>query len=215
MDSWILCPCQRSRLPLLKRLLSSLQHPSDRVVVVTTQPNPIEIKDLDDIAGHRLLWPYEEHHIAKWWNLGLNYIASIARSNYEVLAISSDYVGTNYSVAMLGVFLRRHGLTMVGPNHWSGNAVYFGPDDERHATGRVPGGCWMLAGESGLRVDENFRWWYSDDDLEMQARQYSGTGILPGTGLVAEADTPLSAEKEQWAKEDRQKFIDKWKQEPW
>jgi hypothetical protein len=162
-----------------------------------------------------VLHPFTEHHIAKWWNAGLDYISARAQSNHEVLALSSDYVGTPYSVAMIGVFMRQNNLTMAGPNHWTDKQQLFTLNEQRHAQGRVPGGCWMLAGESGLRVDESFRWWYSDDDIEMQARQRSGTGIIPGTGLVPEGDTALSDVKLLWAQEDRQKFISKWGKDPW
>lgn len=73
----------------------------------------------------------------------------------------------------------------------------------------------MLAGESNLRVDPQFRWWYSDDDLEMQARELGGAGVVQGTGLVAGPDSSLSEEKAIWAREDREKFVKKWGREPW
>lgn len=158
---------------------------------------------------------FDDHHISRWWNQGLHYIAQRADDKHEVLAVSSDYVGNEHSVRMLANFLRDRQLTMVGPNHWSNEERIFKLNDPRGTTTRVPGDCWMLAGESGLRIDENFRWWYSDDDLEMQARQYSGTGILPNTGLHPELDSPLSEEKHKWAIEDRAKFIAKWGKEPW
>jgi hypothetical protein len=214
MNSWVLSPCQRSRLTLLKRMLDSLEHPSDRVVIVATQPDPITADDLIGYAQHIVLCDFTEHHIAKWWNAGLDYIMARA-AFHEVLVLSSDHVGTTYSVAMLGTFLRKNDLTMVGPNPWCGSERIFRLGDQRATQSRVPGNCWMLAGESGLRVDENFRWWYSDDDIEMQARQYGGTGIVPGTGLVADADTPLNEEKQRWAAEDRQRFVTKWGIQPW
>lgn len=193
----------------------SLEHPTDRVAVIATLPNPLTIDDVSGYADHVVLCSFSEPLIARWWNAGLDYIRERATSEHEVLAISSDYVGASYSVAMLGVFLRQHNLTMAGPNPWSNHQQFFDISTPRHSQGRVPGGCWMLAGESGLRVDEDFRWWYSDDDFDMQARQRSRSGIIPDTRLVAEADTPLSEEKQRWAVEDRAKFIVKWGQEPW
>lgn len=73
----------------------------------------------------------------------------------------------------------------------------------------------MLAGESRLRLDSQFRWWYSDDDLEMQARRAGGAGVVAGTGLVPGPDTALSEEKTAWAQEDRRRFVAKWGCEPW
>ena len=215
MDSWVLVPCQRSRLDLLHRLLDSLDHSRDRVVVVATQPDPLTPDDVAGRANHVVSYPTTEQHISRWWNAGLEYIADIAQVNHEVLAISSDYVGTNYSVAVLGVFLRQHDLSMAGPDHHTAQARFFRKEDHRGFYDRVPGPCWMVKGELGLRVDTNFRWWYSDDDLEMQARQLGPVGVIPDTGLIPGPDSPLSEEKTIWATEDRARYVAKWSREPW
>lgn len=215
MDSWLLVPCQRSRVGLLHRLLGSLQHPPDRVVVVATLPDPILPEDVTEVAAHVLLHKEPEQFISRWWNQGLAYIAGLADTEHEVLAVSSDYVGTADSVRLLARFLREHDLGMVGPDHHSAAARFWDLTTPRGVLDRVPGACWMLRGELGLRVDEDYRWWYSDDDLEMQARQHGRVGVLPGTGLLPGADTPLSQEKQRWAAEERRKFTAKWGIEPW
>jgi hypothetical protein len=199
----------------LHRLLGSLEHPRDRVVIVATVPDPLTADDVAGLANHVISYPTPEQHISRWWNAGLDYIAEQAQVNHEVLAISSDYVGTNYSVAALGAFLRRYGFTMVGPDHHTDSHRFFRAGEPRGALDRVPGACWMLAGESKLRVDTDFRWWYSDDDLEMQAREVSGAGVIGGTGLEPGPDSYLSEEKAIWAAEDRERFIQKWSQQPW
>lgn len=215
MDSWVLIPCQRSRLDLLRRLLTSLDHPAQRIVLVATHPDPIQQMDISDLAGRCVIAQASERSISQWWNLGLNYVQHFAQPRHEVAVFSSDMQGTSYSVAAMGTELRRHNLTMVGPNLWGTTFERFNLGDERGPCSRAPGCAWMLAGESNLRCDEQFRWWYADDDIEMQARKHSGVGLVPHTGLYGEADTPLNEEKSHWAVEDRQKFIAKWGKEPW
>ena len=189
----------------------------ERVVVVATLPNPLTPRDLGDLAGHVVLFESKEPAISKWWNAGTGLHprprSTPIRSAWPSPATMS---ATTVPWNALAVFLRQNNLTMVGPDHHSNlPSRIFRIADRRHCQARVPGGCWMIAGESGLRVDESFRWWYSDDDFEMQARQVSGSGVVAGTGLVAEADTPMSELKQQWAREDRPKFAAKWGQEPW
>ena len=215
MDSWIVCPCQASRLDLLKRMLMSLAHPRDHVVIVASLPDPLTHADLMDYADHVVSCAFLAHHISRWWNIGLDYVSQRAQSQHETLVLSSDNVGTPYSVAAIAGFLRSHNLTMAGPNYHSAEPRIFDMRTPRHPHNRVPGGCWMLAGESGLRVDEGFRWWYSDDDFDMMCRERSGSGVVPGTGFVAEPDTPLNEEKARWAAEDRIRFSNKWGMEPW
>lgn len=215
MDSWIMVPCQRSRLPLLQRLLSSLHHPKDHVVIVATEPDPLTITDLDGYANHIALFPSSAISIAKWWNTGLDFVQSSAAEQHEVLVLSSDYTGWPNSVELLAGFMRNHNLAMVGPEHRENRPRFFRLDDPRDAVSRVPGACWMLAGETGLRADPEFRWWYADDDLEMQARRYSGAGTIPNTGLISGPDTPLDSSRWRWADEDRAKFVSKWGKQPW
>lgn len=202
---------------MLKDALRSYQHPADRVVVVATQPDPLEREDLTGLADHVLLHDGVEQHISRWWNQGIDYVRernSLGR--YEIYAPSSDVTGTPASIALLRDFMRSHDLTMVGPDFWADERYRIFRGGENRTVGtRVPGGCWMLAGESNLRVDTQFRWWYSDDDLETQARHLRGAGVVSRTGLVPGADSTLSEEKQVWAQEDRVKFVEKWGHEPW
>jgi len=39
---------------------------------------------------------------------------------------------------------------------------------------RMTGWAFMLRGESGLRADEQFHWWFGDSDLDYQARELGG-----------------------------------------
>lgn len=208
---------------MLKGTLRSYAHPADRVVIVATQPDPLTRSDLAGLADHVVLHDDTAHLIGAWWNRGLDYIAERAgEGEFEVFAPSSDVVGTPESIPRLRRFLRGAGLVMVGPDYHGGpdrpahpSHQIFQLNDTRTVHRRVPGACWMLAGELKLRVDPQFRWWYSDDDLEMQSRAAGGVGILAGTELVPGPDSGLSAEKAVWAQEDRQKFVKKWGREPW
>lgn len=215
-STWIVVPCQRSRLPLLATALKSLEHPPDRVVVVATLPDPLTPVDLRGRANHVLLHEAPERHITRWWNRGLDHVRSLVAEGdrYEVFGISSDIAGTRDDVPKLRTFMRDNDLAMVGPNYFGSRDRFFRNGEPRTVFDRVPGVNWMIAGETGIRLDTEFRWWYDADDLEMQARTHSRTGITPTT-ISPGDDTPLSDEKQRWAIEDRQKFVEKWGVEPW
>jgi hypothetical protein len=195
-------------------MITSLGHPKDRVVVIATLPDPLTKEDLVGYADHVVLCNFTEHYIGKWWNVGLDYVRDHAQLEHEALVISSDYVGTKYSVAALGAALRQKNLTMVGPNLYTDQLKCMGLHDRCTVFDRVLGACWMLAGESGLRVDEQFRWWYTDNDIDWQARHCKGIGLVPHTGLIPEPDSALNEEKGRWAQEDLIKFEAKWGHKP-
>lgn len=216
MNTWVLIPCQRERLDMLRATVTALDHPRDRVVVVTTRPEPIRFGDIAEFAIDLLTLPDDGQRISRWWNAGIDYIRALTLAErYEILALSSDCVGNPGSVQHLRDYLRSNDLVMAGPNYHTEYPQVYTAADKRTLYDRVPGACWMLAGESGLRLDEQFRWWYSDDDLEMQARQIGSVGVVPYTGFKPGPDSGLSDTAAKWAAEDRQRFIDKWKVEPW
>lgn len=216
-STWIVVPCQRNRRDMLIESLESFEHPTDRVVVVATYPNPLTYDDLLGLADHVILHKHPEQYISRWWNQGIDYVRGLIfrGENYEIFAPSSDMTGNSESIPILREYLREENLAVVGPDYFDFHRRIFRLNDPRTVHTRVPGACWMLQGETGLRLDENFRWWYSDDDLEMQARDRGGAGVIGGTGLRPGPDSPLTDEKFRWAAEDRLKFIAKWGIAPW
>jgi len=201
---------------MLEDTLMSLQHPREHVVIVTTMPDRILPSDVFDLAGNLQISDVEGQRISTWWNTGIDYIRDVNTDpEYEICAVSSDCAGNPYSIPRMREFLRSNDLIMAGPNYHTDQPQIFTADDTRTVLERVPGACWMIRGETGLRLDEQFRWWYTDDDLEMQARQLGPVGIIPDTGFQPLPDSYLSETVAVWAVEDRQKFIDKWRVQPW
>lgn len=216
----MLVPCPLDRIDELRTLLRTLQHDPARVVIVTTLPSAIGEADVAGVADHVLLYPKPGMLFSAWINTGLRFIeAHTGTQPAEVLCVGSDARGHARSVELLRDGLRDNGLVMAGPdwhNQCTGRpCVSYGAKDERTIWNRVPGSCFMLAAEHGLRMDEAFRWWYSDDDLEMQARAIGRVGLIDGTGFVHDTDHPLDAVQAAHAAEDRRLFVDKWGQEPW
>lgn len=224
IDSFVVTPCPRTRLDELRGLLAGLAHPRERVVVITTEPHTIDMDDIDDLAAHLVHDSLPGMSFSRWINYGLDRVADLREgydpeSPYEVLCIGSDAVGDHESVDVLAEAMRTYGLMMAGPDwrapHSHHNREVSILEGDRNVHDRVPGACFMLAGEHQLRMDERFRWWYSDDDLEMQARLIGHVGLVRGTGLRHEQDHMLDADQARHATEDRELFKVKWGREPW
>ena len=81
---------------------------------------------------------------------------------------------------------------------------------------RMCGWAFMLRGEVGLRLDERFRWWWGDTDLDWRAREAGGVVMVPGypVGNTLANTSTVGALAEQ-AGRDRAAFIEKWGYAPW
>lgn len=222
MSTWVVTPCHRGRLDELRDMLCSLDHDPAHVVVVTTLPDPIEGDDVAERADHVVVFEKPGMLFGEWFNLGFDYIASHETDEKsEVVCIGSSLRGDPETIPALRTALRLNDLSMVGPDMFSrmraGETIVEYVTDRRTLENRVLANCFMVAGELGLRFDPEFRWWYSDDDLEMQARHIKPVGNVGGVRCVMTHPDGhyLSEQQAIWAAEDRVKFVTKWGREPW
>lgn len=192
--------------------IDALQMPKSRVVIVANGENPPQAKELPKATV--ISYPTSEYCMSNWWNAGLDYAASKAKGKYEVFISNADTIVSGEVVEALAKALRTHDLAATGPDqadavqgdiHIETRAE---PFDLRY---RLPGYAFMLRGELDLRADPQFRHWYLDDDLEWQARQAGGTGIVKGLKVYhPPGGNPLPPMLQQFAAEDREKFAAKW-----
>jgi hypothetical protein len=88
-------------------------------------------------------WP-----LHRMWNEGIAKACEAADGPYNVLVINDDCEVASDAVNRLAVALRSGDFDMAIPSQ-----------------GQMTGWCFMLRGESNLRLDEQFEWWYGDTDL--------------------------------------------------
>lgn len=222
-EVYIVIPCYKPRLDDLHECLDYLglekAYQDGTTVVVPTNGDTVP-----QSSRYVRIVTSDEVNLGKWWNTALNFIDYDARSvslpEYEALLLGSDVRMSLDSVEMQRSALRKHDLAMVGAD-WH-QVLQPGQIDIRRTNSqkdlryRIPGVALMLAGELGLRADEQFRWWYADDDLEWQARALKGTGLVGGATLShPPGGSALDGLRAKYAVEDREKFKAKWGQTPW
>jgi GT2 family glycosyltransferase len=106
-------------------------------------------------------------NISRMWNLGLEEAAQRTTSlDYYVAVLNDDAIvpPTWFDEVLDGMqdFGSTLGCAARGYDH------------------RPAGYAFILAGGSGLRADEQFRWWYGDDDLHRRALELGGVCQVPG-----------------------------------
>lgn len=177
-------------------------------------PEPVE--RFDTHPGVTVLVDTEPGiNISRWWNRGLDWIQAQHKpgEEYEVLCLESDARLLPEALTVMRLVLREYDLAMVGPDRYGVAAALVEINRELAPVPieyRIPGVSMLVAGELGLRFDEQFRWFYADDDFEWQHRRAKGTGLVGGLTVDHGPSRPLEGERAEYAPVDLQRFIAKW-----
>ena len=142
LNIWLTIP-SGDRRQYLPEIIKESQIPLNKIVIVhTVESEPIE--------GVNNIWDLEPVNIHRWWNHGID----MARTS------GADYI----AVLNDDLILRNNPINKIANRMYNTKSVLGYP---------VPnigiGYCWVLDIKSNIRADENFRWWYGDDDIRMQA----------------------------------------------
>lgn len=200
--------------------VESMLPQADRVVVVeagaheTRIPRdyPERVTVLTDPAGDK--------HISRWWNIGIDWAAKVAAEEgadqWDVAVINDDVVLPETWYCYVADDMRALGCVAACSGGRNTHPIIYrhaGPID---LLTRLQGFAFVLAGESGLRADEELKWWFGDDLLHMQAALAGGVVMFPEchvTHLFPNGWTTM--EDQPQIAEDRMNFIRKMGFAPW
>lgn len=162
-------------------------------------------------------------HIYQMWNRGLDWAfdqASLLTGDAHCVAVlNDDVVLPNNFVDRMTEVMETSNPTIAFPNQHGHRIGLFnktpGPVDLSH---RTAGYCFVVNGLSGIRLDEDFKWWYGDDDLDWRARDMNGTYMVQDVTvhhLHPNESTNNSPERLAQARIDRETFVKKHGRAPW
>jgi GT2 family glycosyltransferase len=174
-------------------------------------------------------------HIYQMWNRGLEWAQDKATrfpsmdheyakvlgavSEHCVAVLNDDVVLPNNFVDRMTEVMETSNPTIAFPNQHGHRVGLFnktpGPVDLSH---RTSGYCFVVNGLSGIRLDEDFKWWYGDDDLDWRAREMNGTYMVQDVTvhhLYPSESTNNSPERSAQARIDRETFVKKHGRAPW
>jgi hypothetical protein len=159
-------------------------------------------------------------NISHWWNVGIDWAADLAKQagdeTWDVAVINDDVIVPSTWMCYVADDLRALGC-VAGCTGGRSHA----PVIHRHVGAvdlysRIQGFAFIIAGESGLRIDEEIKWWFSDDDLGQEAAAMGGMVMMPGchvTHLFPGMQTTLDHQPQ--IGRDRTRFIEKRGFVPW
>lgn len=213
----------RDRHDLLTECVGSVVDQVDRVIIVDNLSDPpVAVEQWHGkVAVVRL--PLDPPNISTLWNVGIALADSnahaIGATAWDIAVFNNDVVVPPGWVESLSTAMRSTSAVLAYPDQHGGRQQILhtkaGPIDLRQ---RITGFAYMLRGEHGLRLDESIAWWYSDDDLDWQAREAGGALLVPG--LAVDHRCPNGSlyerpELQQQTARDRETFRQKWGRTPW
>jgi GT2 family glycosyltransferase len=184
---WLVIP-SGARTQYLQNIFEQSGIPAEQRIVVRTIPD-------EDVPNAINLHYDGEFNIHKWWNMGIDY----ARLNgADYVAVLNDDVELANNPLQTIVTVMEHTKVSLG---------YPFPFQ-----GWVCGYCWILDVRSPIKPDEEYKWWYGDRDLDLQARANGGVVHVPAMvrhmhGNELTRDNQYLVEL---TKEDEKLFFKKW-----
>ncbi len=163
-------------------------------------------------------------NLSRLWNIGLDWAAELHQfccgnnDHYAVAVLNDDVVlPPNFFDVMSRAF-----------EVWTADIAFPGATFRANVDGgpvgladRMTGFCFVVRGSSGIRADEQLRWWCGDDDIEQQALQHArGTVrvLFPPGAIVhhhPDQSTAANPVLQEQTRQDMATFVEKWGFRPW
>jgi hypothetical protein len=200
--------------------LRSVYDQVDRVYVVEGGPDAKLIDAGVDYGRDFSIIREPELNISRWWNLGLALISDRMREHkiprWNVAVLNDDTIVPPGWVKVLTQRMRDKGAAAVS----SGNpnpipALHTTPGPVNLST-RLQGFAFILAGEHGVRANEQLRWYFSDDHVDWLSRQRGGVLSVPGMSVEHRfPNGQVTSEIQEMIAKDAATFQAYWGMRPW
>jgi len=158
-DVWVVIPIG-TREQYLPNVINKLHKYHKRIVIVNNKPGYTKfdnVNHIEDFAGI---------NINRWWNNGIKYAEENGAKYVYIVNDDVDFPD-DFVEKMYKEMIDRD-LDVL--------------DTEN--TGNGGGSSWMLRLDSGLRLDEDFRWYYGDTFLYEQADANKKAGRIFNTDFI-------------------------------
>ena len=208
-----------NRPALVAQCVESIARDVDRVYVIDNASMP----PLHLATAIVLRDEEQPPNLARLWNRGFDVIAEMARLTelvqWDIAVLCDDAILPPGWFDNVSSTMRSAGA-IAGATHGIAPIetpiLKLQPDGDIY--NRMPGWAFVVAGEHGLRADENLKWWWCDTDIDWQARCAGGTIIAPGpiaTNALPNDFTYSVPGLSERAGVDGENFRAKWGWRPW
>lgn len=206
--------------PCLKDCLDAIAPQVDRVIVIHTGDAEVEWT-LGYGGLHTATVDVGDVNISKWWNIGLE----LAEEERE----ETDHSAPEWDVAILNddAIVPEGWFDAVSANMRAYEAaaacsgapytqLLIEPGPIAGISNPLTGFAFMLAGEKGLRANEDLHWYFSDNYIDWESRKLGGTLMMSGWPVQhLHANAQMGHDLIARVAVDAQNFVDLYGVRPW
>lgn len=154
-------------------------------------------------------------NISRWWNLGLDWCQAVATAleedTWDVAIINDDVEVPPSWLCYIADDMRALGCVAACSGGTRGGPIIHRTPGPVAVMQRLQGFAFCLAGESGIRADEQYRWYFSDDKLGCIAASMGGVVMYPECHVThRHPNMQVSHEMQIMITEDALKFKEEW-----
>jgi glycosyltransferase involved in cell wall biosynthesis len=207
----------RNRPNILEQCVRAIGPQVDLIYIINNGDDALSGVDVADWGGVNAMvrdFEMQPPNLSLIWNLGLDHCAEDVRhTEWDVAILNDD------AIVPEGWFdAVSNGMRAV-----SGAAGCSGPTGAVHTVpGPVPlhtrlvGYAFILAGELGLRANEDIHWFFSDDWMDWESRKMGGMVMVPGFQVNhLYPNGQVTPELQVQIAKDAQTFADIYGMRPW
>lgn len=205
----------------LKDCLQAIGPQVDYTIIVYTVP--YRDGEFRPVAGQgAALRDLRSPNISRWWNQGfdlakrVNDLSDGAAKEYDIAVLNDDVIvpeGWFDAVASKMREMRAAAACSGGPGNMATFHTHPGPVS---LLTRMQGFAFMVAGEKGIRANEDLRWYFSDDWIDWESRRNGGMVMIQGFQVQhLYPNGQMTPELQVFCAEDAAKFQALWGMMPW
>lgn len=208
-----------NRHELLFQAVVALKPQADLILVIDNASDPPV--DQDSLDVDVLHVEDQPPNLSRFWNIGLDFIQDhwVTIPQWDVAILCDDVTVPEDWYGEVSSCMRAFAAAAGSTHQWSpvdSPILKTAPDSD--IANRMCGWAFVLAGEKGLRADEDLKWWFCDTDLDWQARANGGMVICPGPvahNIHPNDFTSRVPGLAEQAGQDGQTFARKYGSRPW
>ena len=204
--------------PVLRQSVAAIRPQVDAVFIINNGPTGWSGLADGQSVFERLVTPADPVNLSKLWNLGLNeaiMFVGFFTKKWDVAILNDDAIVPEGWFDAVSTKMREMRAAAACSGGVTMPVLHTHPGPVPLET-RLQGFAFMVAGELGLRANEDLYWYFTDDWMDWESRKIGGMVMVPGFPVQhLYPNQQVTQEMQAQIARDAQTFVEIYGMRPW